>query len=87
MEARPWYKKLVSKAFKRDQRNLLPIGKVSHDEFPAANASTAHLKTNDRVATVRRKRRRRYRNPPISQEPSSDPRFNHSLRRIMNIQQ
>jgi hypothetical protein len=72
MEARPWYKK-VTQYFRR-KKQVVPT--ITVHEFPLRDDTIRPAHEH----TVRVKRRRRYRNPPIPQEQSSDPRFNHALR-------
>ena len=66
MEARPWYKK-VTQYFRR-KGQVIPA--LSVHEFPLSEPKP-------KVVKVRRRVKRKF----VIQPPSTDPKFNHSLRR------
>lgn len=74
MQTRPFFKRVLG-FFKGDPRPLTKI--------PPASRAHEYPLSEPKQATVRhiKRYRRRYRNPPIRQRSSNDPRFNHALRR------
>jgi len=74
MQTRPFYKRFLN-FFKRDQH-------APPEQEKQRNVSEFPLTPPSKPVKVRKQGRGKKRHPIIPQEPSNDPRFNHTLRRM-----